>query len=75
MRIRILATKNYKSLAPFQKDIYGRSPQINEIKSQYIIAQNKGREVWLAEFHPCPIHKRIILELLEDDTSILNTDK
>jgi len=64
MRAQIENTTAYKSLDFIKKKVYGKRATMLEIENQYIIAKNKGIEVWLNDFKPNRIYKEIIEELL-----------
>lgn len=65
MRQKIETTKVWQNLSHIQQKIYGKRAVILDIENQFIIATNKGQEIWLQDFKPNRIIKEIILELLE----------
>lgn len=65
MRQKIEATNAWQNLSHIQQKIYGKRAVMLDIENQFIIATNKGQEIWLQDFKPNRIIKEIILELLQ----------
>lgn len=69
MRQKIEQTKTWQNLSHIQQKIYGKRAVMLDIENQFIIATNKGQEIWLQDFKPNRIIKAIILELLENESN------
>ncbi|KGO89752.1 hypothetical protein [Flavobacterium suncheonense] len=67
MRRQIENTKAFKALNFIQKKVYSKRATMLEIENQFIVAKNKGVEVWLKDYHPNRIYKEIIQELLTEN--------
>jgi hypothetical protein len=66
MRSQIENTTTFKALDFIQTKVYSKRIIMLEIEHQYIVAKNKGVDVWLNDFKPNRIYKGIITELLEN---------
>ena len=70
MQHKIKNTAAFQGLTPMQKGIYVRRKPMKDIEDHYREASNIGFEKWLQNHTPTNLIKNIILELIENDTSI-----